>query len=364
MPNFSEPVNMLNSSNEIVITIHDSNGDIVMGGNGADGDINIRNRNGDTRIRIDGDTGEIRLFDNSGSPAVTLSRHGRISLGNTDNRGLIELRDNDNQRKLILTGSGNITAGGNDGDGTIIIQNSDATNSISLKTSPSVTEAAFRTSDRNVISISTFQGGGGLAVGNSRFPEAIRLIGGESSSIFPAIEVGQSLTSPSGPGAHGTIRVFDNDGHATIELDGNSGVVTSNGDIAEEFECIGVKISEAIGTVMVFDENGVLTESSTSNDKRVAGIVSGAGNYSPGIILDRKTNGKNRLPIGVVGKVMCKVDSKYGKIELGDMLTTSDTPGHAMRVSDFTKSNGAIIGKALQSHDKGKGLILALVSLG
>ena len=50
-------------------------------------------------------------------------------------------------------------------------------------------------------------------------------------------------------------------------------------------------------------------------------------------------------------------------IEPGDLLTASDTPGHAMKVTDYTKAHGAILGKAMSSLESGKGLVLVLVSL-
>jgi hypothetical protein len=50
-------------------------------------------------------------------------------------------------------------------------------------------------------------------------------------------------------------------------------------------------------------------------------------------------------------------------IEVGDLLTTSPTPGHAMKAIDPARSFGAVLGKALRSFDQGKGLVAALVSL-
>ena len=47
----------------------------------------------------------------------------------------------------------------------------------------------------------------------------------------------------------------------------------------------------------------------------------------------------------------------------GDLLTTSDTPGHAMKVADRDKAQGAIIGKAMTSLKSGRGLVLVLVTL-
>lgn len=88
-----------------------------------------------------------------------------------------------------------------------------------------------------------------------------------------------------------------------------------------------------------------------------------AGNYKPGIILDKQNNNGNRKPIAMMGKVYCKVDADASPIETGDMLTTSNIPGYAMRAIDPFKAFGAVIGKALASLKEGKGLIPILVVL-
>jgi len=51
------------------------------------------------------------------------------------------------------------------------------------------------------------------------------------------------------------------------------------------------------------------------------------------------------------------------RIEVGDLLTTSDTLGHAMKASDTGKAFGVIVGKALGSLSEGRGLIPILVTL-
>jgi len=64
-----------------------------------------------------------------------------------------------------------------------------------------------------------------------------------------------------------------------------------------------------------------------------------------------------------MGKVFCKVDAQFGAIEVGDMLTTSSTSGHAMKASDQIKAFGSVIGKALKPFKKGQGLIPILIAL-
>jgi hypothetical protein len=133
-------------------------------------------------------------------------------------------------------------------------------------------------------------------------------------------------------------------------------------DCAEHFDTAGARQIEP-GTVVVIDEDGALRESSVAYDRKVAGVVSGAGAYRPGIVLDGDSSRKDRALEAVVGKVYCKADARHGPIELGDLLTTSPTPGHAMRAGDPTRAFGAVIGKALWPMSDGCGLIPMLVAL-
>jgi len=114
---------------------------------------------------------------------------------------------------------------------------------------------------------------------------------------------------------------------------------------------------------MVIDNDGALLPSARAYDRRVAGIISGAGEYKPGIVLNKQQTPSNRRPIALVGKVYCKVDADYSSIEIGDLLTTSATPGHVMRATDPLNAFGAVIGKALRPLAAGQGMIPILVAL-
>jgi hypothetical protein len=48
------------------------------------------------------------------------------------------------------------------------------------------------------------------------------------------------------------------------------------------------------------------TPSKRAYDKQVAGVISGAGDYKPGIVLDKQQSSKTRKPIALLGKVYCK----------------------------------------------------------
>ena len=61
-----------------------------------------------------------------------------------------------------------------------------------------------------------------------------------------------------------------------------------------------------------------------------------------------------------------KLNGKDGSVEVepGDLLTTSETPGYAMKVLEHIRAQGAILGKAMERLEQGgKGQILVLVTL-
>jgi hypothetical protein len=135
------------------------------------------------------------------------------------------------------------------------------------------------------------------------------------------------------------------------------------GDCAEDFQLASDLPETAPGSVMVLDGTGAIRPCSEPYDKCAVGVVSGAGSYRPAIVFDRTEASKERLPISLVGKVCCMVDATFGAIEIGDMLTTSSTVGHAMKAADPTKAFGAVIGKALGRLAEGRGLIPILAAL-
>jgi hypothetical protein len=166
--------------------------------------------------------------------------------------------------------------------------------------------------------------------------------------------------SPSGIGIHGKgghrAGFFEGD----VEVTGD--IRLTNADCAEDFD---ISEPEQVdpGTVMVLGDDGKLEQSRKAYDKRVAGVISGAGDYKPGIVLDKRQSQNNRKPIALLGKVFCKVDAQYGAIEVGDLLTTAPTPGHAMKAADPVKAFGSVIGKALRPVADGRELIPILIAL-
>lgn len=50
-------------------------------------------------------------------------------------------------------------------------------------------------------------------------------------------------------------------------------------------------------------------------------------------------------------------------VEVGDLLSTSPTPGHAMKARDASEAFGAVLGKAMAPLARGCGLVPILIAL-
>ncbi len=175
---------------------------------------------------------------------------------------------------------------------------------------------------------------------------------------------GVAGTSDKGIGIYGKGGKLAGRFEGDVEVTGD--IRLMNQDCAEDFD---ISIDHSVvdpGTVMVLNHEGQLEPSQREYDKRVAGVISGAGGFKPGVILGRQSseaNNSKRVPIAMMGKVFCKVDANFGPIEVGDLLTTSPTLGHAMKADDPCKAFGTVIGKALSPLNYGQAMIPILVAL-
>ena len=160
-----------------------------------------------------------------------------------------------------------------------------------------------------------------------------------------------------------------NDNGINIYESGTVGVkvlqITGGSDLAEPFEILGAEAAKP-GMVVAIDAEhpGQLRLAAQPYDRAVAGCVSGANGIKPGLIMHQEgTVAEDALPVALSGRVYCWADTSNGPIRPGDLLTTSGTPGHAMKVTDYARAEGAAIGKAMSSLDEGQGPVLVLVSL-
>jgi hypothetical protein len=152
----------------------------------------------------------------------------------------------------------------------------------------------------------------------------------------------------------------------TIQDNGNvevTGDISLTGaDCAEYFNVVD-SVQVEPGMPLVASQEDTLRPCEKAYDKKVVGVVSGAGDLRPGILLNKEGSQDDGLPLAVTGKVNCRVDAQYSPIEVGDLLTTSPTLGHAMKALDPVKAFGAVLGKALKPLKEGTGLIPVMVAL-
>ena len=112
---------------------------------------------------------------------------------------------------------------------------------------------------------------------------------------------------------------------------------------------------------------GKLVKTTSAYQASVAGVYSTQPGFVAGAADGQDTTGK--IPLAVLGVVPVKVSAENGAIQPGDLLTASDTPGHAMKAKPITVSgvtfypSGVVIGKALEGLAGGTGLISVLVTL-
>jgi hypothetical protein len=144
-----------------------------------------------------------------------------------------------------------------------------------------------------------------------------------------------------------------------------NGTYVAGSDFAESLPARGNKSDYEPGDVLVASTKaaGQVEKTNRPYDVRVAGIYS----TRPGMLGAEKAGATRidagEVPVAIVGIVPTKVSTINGKIQVGDLLTTSSLPGYAMRCADRAKCVGAIVGKALEPLAAGKSVIRVLVML-
>ncbi|HSX09212.1 MAG TPA: hypothetical protein VLF93_03605, partial [Candidatus Saccharimonadales bacterium] len=95
----------------------------------------------------------------------------------------------------------------------------------------------------------------------------------------------------------------------------------------------------------------------TYMDQTAIGVVS----TNPGYVLDDGTMPDPKVPVALSGRVPVNVSTANGDIHAGDYLTTSTTPGVAVKATQA----GSVIGKALSDYTgSGIGQVTLFVSVG
>ena len=244
------------------------------------------------------------------------------------------------------------------------------------------------------------EGGGGMTLFNSLGNLTIEVDADEADSGVMRLYSSTAQTRvyiAASEGAEGAeVHLRNAAGLTTIQLDADvSGdgrivtqelQVTGGSDLSEQFDINPSRDREGAGSDQYRDRYGAVLDESQPQpgmvvsidprnagklivsggeyDRTVAGVISGAGGVKPGMLMGQAgTQADGKYPVALTGRVYCWCDATAGAIAPGDLLTTSNRPGHAMKVTDHGRAQGAIIGKAMTSLEEGQGLVLVLVSL-
>ncbi|WP_273211854.1 hypothetical protein [Runella zeae] len=307
----------INLDNPVEFTIYGKN--VIKSGNSVvDGALRLHSKVGDNihMLALDGNQIEssdpLYLNNDSDKDVLLVNGGGKVKVGTTDNEARFSIAsESDMQLKLINPGTGG---------------------------------AAWRIGVAN----NTWSAGAGkLVFSKTASSDDATMV------ITPGGNVGIGLTNPS----------------KNLQVNGTTSTkileITGGADLAEHFDVTDAEIPMP-GTVVSIDpeQPGKLRVANRAYDHTVAGIVSGAGDVQPGMLMGQAgTLAGGQYPVALTGRVYCRVDAQYGAIRPGDLLTTSPTTGHGMKATDSEKAKGAILGKAMTSLETGTGLVLVLVSL-
>lgn len=352
---------------EITLDAADGSLSARLAGNGSGnaGELQLRNNTGVTTLLLQGDDG----FDDTSSNILMMNNSvTNVELdGFESNGGVVRVTSQTTGGEAALLGDGVNAAG------ELQLRNSLGTRTVSIYGDETDAGGAnFYYQNGTQIGIELDVEGWSAEAAISLFNE----------NGFETVRIAADENNDGGD-----IRLNNRDGVETCQLDadysgsGESRLrvdvveILGGADLSEQFDVRPAPSSsrgddEPIeaqpGMVVSIDPQhlGELIVSTTAYDRTVAGIVSGAGGVKPGLLMgQRNTAANGKHAVALTGRVWVRATDAGGAIRPGDLLTTSNLPGTAMKVADHDRAQGAIIGKAMSPLDADEGLVLVLVGL-
>ncbi|MEM6887558.1 MAG: hypothetical protein AAF636_05380 [Pseudomonadota bacterium] len=324
------------------VRLNANRGDMTLGGSGTGGSVFLTGSNGQVRARMTAGGQRLELLNQNEEIISMIGGGANVRAGTNGEDGNIFLYpagagnifNNGAATVSIDASNGNLTLGDNGTRGTVLLQ--DANGRTRTRLQAASQRAEFLNPDGDIIAM--IGGGANVRAGTH----------GEAGNMFLYDADAQDIF---------------NNGQATIALNGQTGdIVLRNADCAEEFPLSAAAVAVA-GQVVRLAEDGQVTPSTDAYDRRVAGIVAGAGDLRPGLVLGRDENNRHAVPVAMMGRVWCRASAINGAIAVGDPLVSADLEGHAMLATDPGRAIGAVIGKAIDPLETGEDMIRVLVNL-
>jgi hypothetical protein len=314
----------------------------------------------------------LHLFVNNGQPQMTVV-NGGVGIGTFNPSGRLHVYDATNSVTETIE-----TGGPTNSTALLNLKTPNKTWSIGTARGGALADALFFSTLGGFISELRLSAGGNAQLVGTLDAGAVTVTTDHNSYGFKHTDgtttVGSYIGGGTPGGWYGTLTnsplyFFVNGGQPsmTIGTDGVTTVkvlsITGGSDLAEPFPMNEEQIKK--GSVVVIDpaHPGRLKRSNKPYDRKVAGIVSGANGINPGIALHQDGALDGGQNVALSGRVYVQAETSNGFIEPGDLLTTSDQPGCAMKVTDYSRAQGAVIGKAMSSLQEKTGTVLVLVTL-
>ena len=217
----------------------------------------------------------------------------------------------------------------------------------------------------DVVGTANFDGSAGISISTTIQANSVALGTDTTGNYVAAGAVSGTGLSGSASAEGATFTVTSNatnanTGSTIVARDGSgdfsAGVITATAtqaryaDLAENYTS---DENYEAGTVVELGGTAEVTQTSRPTSVAIAGIVS----TDPAYLMNSDSEG---ISVALIGRVPCKVT---GKINKGDLLVSSDVPGHAKAHRDIhNPPAGSMIGKAIDNKDDdGTGVIEVLV---
>lgn len=227
--------------------------------------------------------------------------------------------------------------------------------------------------------------GGEILVKNSEGEDRVKIFsertngdGGAIVELYNSMDERTFFVSADDNNKGGTLELRDSLGNTKMALrsdfngTGDSRIITDEiqidggSDLAELFDITDANEKVVPGLLVSLDPDhpGKLMLSNERYDTKVAGVLSGANGVKPGILMGQNetiATGDNLVTLS--GRTFVMANASNGSIKVGDLITTSDISGQAMKATKRRKSKGAVIGKAMTELESGTGYVLVLINL-